>query len=170
MSGPHTAWNVVKTTIFLLVFWFVFVLALPIGVSIVEVELGIQRFPPQPLLAAAMLLGFTLLAGWSAFTLAIAGQGTPVPLDPPAALVTRGPYAYLRHPFASAVTGQVVGLGIALGSVPVIAYAAAALAAWYFFVRPREERTLEERFGERMREYRRAVRGFRPRLRPYRVR
>jgi protein-S-isoprenylcysteine O-methyltransferase Ste14 len=170
MSEPHTAWNVVKTVIFLLVFWFVFVLAVPIGVSIVEIGLGIQRFPPQPFLAAALLSFFTSLAGWSALTLTIAGQGTPLPIDPPATLVTRGPYAYLRHPFASAVTGQVVGLGIALGSVPVIAYAAVALAVWYFLVRPREERTLEQRFGDRMREYRGAVRGFRPRLRPYRVR
>jgi protein-S-isoprenylcysteine O-methyltransferase Ste14 len=169
MSGHGTLWNLVKTVIFLAVFWFVFVFLVPIGISILEVGLGIQRFPPQPLLAGLMLLGFTLLAAWSALTFAIVGRGTPLPVDPPATLVTRGPYAYLRHPFAAAATGQVVSLGIALGSVPVIAYAVVALAAWYFFVRPREEHALEERFGDRMLHYRRAVRGFRPRLTPYRV-
>jgi protein-S-isoprenylcysteine O-methyltransferase Ste14 len=170
MSTAHTTWAVLKTLVFLVLFWLVFLYALPIGLSIVEVDLGIQRFPPKPLLAAALLLVFTVIATWSALTLAIAGKGTPLPFDPPQSLVTAGPYAYLRHPFVAAVTGQIVGLGIALGSVPILAYATTLTAAWYFFIRPREERTLEARFGDRMREYRRAVRGFRPRLSPYRVR
>jgi protein-S-isoprenylcysteine O-methyltransferase Ste14 len=170
MGVGHTAWTVVKTVTFLLGFWFVFVFAVPIGISIAEVALGIQRFPPKPVVAAFALLGGTLLGSWSALTFAIRGGGTPLPLDPPVLLVTQGPYAYLRHPFVLGFSAQVVGLGTALGSVPVLAYVTTAMAIWYFFVRPAEERALEERFGERMREYRRAVRGFRPRLRPYRVR
>jgi protein-S-isoprenylcysteine O-methyltransferase Ste14 len=170
MSAARTAWNTAKTVMFLLVFWAVFLFALPMGLSIVEIGVGIQRFPPLPMAAGLLLLVFTILAVWAALTLAIAGQGTPLPIDPPATLVTRGPYAYVRHPFALAVTGQVVGLGLAFGSVPVLVYAVVALATWYFLVRPREERALEERFGRRMLEYRRAVHGFRPRLTPYRVR
>jgi protein-S-isoprenylcysteine O-methyltransferase Ste14 len=59
---------------------------------------------------------------------------------------------------------QIVGLGIALGSIPVISYAAVAMTFWYFVIRPREERTLDSRFVGAMAQYRSHVRGFRPRL------
>ena len=168
MSAGRTAWLVIKTTGFLIVFWAVFVFAVPIGISIVEIAIGIQRFPPMPLLAAGLLLFFTALAVWSAMMLAVAGRGTPLPIDPTRELVTTGPYSYVRHPFAAAATGQIVGLGIGLGSVPVLAYATVAMATWYFLVRPREERRLDARFGPPARAYRESVRGFRPRLKPYR--
>lgn len=168
MSAARTAWDVAKTAAFLIVFWAVFLFGLPIAISVVEVAQGIQRFPPMPIVAGGLLLTFTILALWSAMALAVAGHGTPLPIDPTRRLVTAGPYAYVRHPFASAATGQIVALGIALGSVPVLAYATIAMAAWYFFVRPREERSLEARFGDPARTYRAQVRGFRPRLTPYR--
>ena len=168
MTPRRIALNVVKTVAFLVAFWFVFLFAVPMGISIVEVESGIQRFPPPLLLAPAVLLVFTCLAVWAAMSLAIIGGGTPLGIDPPHELVTSGPYAFIRHPFVTAVTGQVVGLGIALGSIPVLAYAVVLMTIWYYGIRPREERALEERFGDRARAYRRAVRGFRPRLTAYR--
>jgi protein-S-isoprenylcysteine O-methyltransferase Ste14 len=140
----------------------VFLFAIPIGISIVEIELGIQRFPSKPLLAGPLLVVSTLLVLWAALTLAVKGAGTPLPIDPPREFVVTGPYAYLRHPFVAGLTAQIVALGIALGSVPVIAYAAVAMAVWYYGVRPREERRLDERFGSQVQEYRRRVRGFRP--------
>ena len=139
-----------------------FLFAIPIGISIIEINLGIQRFPPKPLLAGPMLALFTFLVVWAAMTLAVKGRGTPLSIDPTRAFVVSGPYAYIRHPFVTGMTGQIVALGIALGSVPVIAYAAVALAVWYYGVRPREERSLDARFGTRVQEYRRSVRGFRP--------
>jgi protein-S-isoprenylcysteine O-methyltransferase Ste14 len=135
---------------------------MPIGISIVEIELGIQRFPSQPLLAVPLLIASTILVIWSAIILAVKGGGTPLPVDPTRELVVSGPYAYVRHPFVTGVTGQVVALGIALGSVPVIAYAAVLFVVWYYGIRPREERRLAERFGAAADEYRRRVRGFRP--------
>jgi protein-S-isoprenylcysteine O-methyltransferase Ste14 len=98
------AWIVTKTLLYLVCFWFVFVFVLPIGVSIVEVELGIQRFPGPPVLAALLLLVFTLLGLWAALTLAVRGRGTPAPFDAPRELVTQGPYAFVRHPLVAAVT------------------------------------------------------------------
>ena len=161
--------NVIKTVVFLLVIWFTFLFALPIAVSIVEIELGIQRFPPQ-LLAASVLLGaFTLLGVWAALTLALKGRGTPAPFAPPKDFVVSGPYGYVRHPFAIALLGQGVGVGIAMGSIPVLAYVVLMMTIYYYLVRPVEERTLEARFGDRMRAYARAVRGFRPRLKPYKL-
>jgi protein-S-isoprenylcysteine O-methyltransferase Ste14 len=154
--------NVVKTTIFLIAIWSVFVFAIPIGISIVEIELGIQRFPSQPLFALPLLTISTLLVVWASMTLAVKGGGTPLPVDPTRELVVTGPYAYMRHPFVAGITGQIVALGIAFGSIPVIAYAALAMAIWYYGIRPGEERRLDQRFGARVQEYRRRVRGFRP--------
>jgi protein-S-isoprenylcysteine O-methyltransferase Ste14 len=162
------AWNIVKTLAALLTAWFVFLFLIPLGISIVEVGLGIQRFPPQYLAAAALLALSTLAAVWAALTIAVAGGGTPVPFDGARALVTTGPYAYLRYPLAVAGTGQVVALGLAFGSVPVLVYATLALVVWYYWMRPATERALAARFGASWRDYAGAVRGFRPRLTPYR--
>jgi protein-S-isoprenylcysteine O-methyltransferase Ste14 len=164
MSRTRTAANVAKTLLFLFAFWAVFLFALPMAISVVEIGLGIQRFPAMPRIAGLLILCSTALAIWAALTLATAGDGTPVALDPPRVLTTKGPYAYIRHPFAAAATAQIIGLGLALGSVPVLVYAAGSMALWYFVIRPREERTLDQRFGQAAREYRGAVRGFRPRF------
>jgi protein-S-isoprenylcysteine O-methyltransferase Ste14 len=140
----------------------VFLFAIPIGISIIEIELGIQRFPPMPITATALLVASTLLMLWAALTLAIRGAGTPLPIDPTREFVVTGPYAFMRHPFVAGATGQIVGIGVAFGSVPVLVYAAVSLIVWYYGIRPGEERTLDHRFGDRVREYRRRVRGFRP--------
>jgi protein-S-isoprenylcysteine O-methyltransferase Ste14 len=167
MSAARTAGNVGKTLVFLLAFWAVFLYGIPIAISVVEIAIGIQRFPPMPLMAGVLLLVSTAIAMWAAMTLAIRGNGTPLALDPPRVLITSGPYAHMRHPFAAAATAQIVGLALALGSVPVLAYATVAMAVWYFAVRPHEEQVLDKRFGQNARDYRAHVRGFRPRLRPY---
>ena len=160
----QTLWNVVRTAAFLLIMWSVWLVAVPLAISIVEVRIGIQRFPPQWWLAGPLLLLSTLLAVWAALTLALAGGGTPANFAPTRTLVTTGPYAFVRHPFAIGLTGQIAALGIALGSIPVIVYAAAGFVVWYYVVRPREERALDSRFGDPARAWRRRVRGFRPTL------
>ncbi len=157
-----------KTLVFLGAFWFAFLFVLPISVSIAEIELGIQRFPPQMQLATWLLAGSTALGLWAALTLALAGDGTPVPFDTARKLVVSGPFAYIRDPFMVSAIGQGVAVGIALGSIPVIVYVSLALIVWYFVVRPAEERDLDARFGKEWRTYAKAVRSARPRLTPYR--
>jgi protein-S-isoprenylcysteine O-methyltransferase Ste14 len=164
----HTWWNIVKTLGFLLLFWFVFLLVVPIAVSIVEIELGIQRFPPLLRTAGIALVVFGVLGIWAAITLAVVGQGTPAPFDTVRRLVTRGPYAYVRNPLVIAAIGLGGAIGVVLGSVPVLAYIALSLLVWYAFVRPAEERDLARRFGDSWTDYARSVRAFRPRLTPYR--
>ena len=166
--GARPLWNVCKTLAFLFAFWGVFLFWLPLAISLAEVRLGLQRFPPQQWLARPLLLVMTLLAVWAAFTFALRGGGTPLPLDAPRDFVVSGPYAYLRHPFVAGAVGQIVALGIALGSLPVIAYAALAMVVWYYGIRPREEQALLTRFGEPAQKYFRHVRAFRPRASAYR--
>lgn len=163
------SWNIVKTLLFLTLFWFVYLLVLPIALSVVEVQLGIQRFPPQPLPALLLLLGGSALGLWAGVTLAVNGQGTPAPFDTARTFVVRGPYAYLRHPLVLAAMAQGTAIGVSLGSIPVLAYFATSIFFWYLRVRPAEERDLEARFGASWRDYASAVRAFRPRLSPYRA-
>ena len=161
-------WNVIKTLIGLILIWFVFLFLVPLGISIVEVGFGIQRFPPQYASAGALLLASTIVAIWAAMSVAISGQGTPFLVDGTRRIVVSGPYAYLRYPLALATTGQLVALAISLGSVPVLVYGAIAFVLWYYLVRPADERDQAARFGSAWQAYTEAVRGFRPRLTPYR--
>jgi len=48
-----------------------------------------------------------------------------------------------------------------------LAYVACGAVLWNFLARPWEERDLEFQFGEHYRAYKRAVRCWLPRLRPY---
>jgi protein-S-isoprenylcysteine O-methyltransferase Ste14 len=163
-------WNVTKTLFEIVAFWFVFLIALPIAISIVEVELAVQRFPGYPMVAALMLAFFTLIGLWAALTIAINGRGTPLPQDEARRLVFSGPYAYVRNPLAIAVMGQGTAIVLTLGSYPVMIYMAAFGLWLYFYARPREERHLRERYGKEWASYAREVRAYRPRLTPYRPR
>jgi len=92
--------------------------------------------------------------------------GTPVPLDPPTALVTGGPYAYVANPMQLAGTILLAAWGLVLASPAVVAAAvmgaafSAGLAAWS------EERELDGRFGGAWGAYRRHVRLWWPSWRP----
>lgn len=166
-ARPSAFWSLVKTIVLLVVLWGIVVFAVPIGISVVEIELGLQRFPTPPTVAGALLLISTLIGLWAAITLAIRGRGTPLPLDPPHRLVIEGPYAFVRHPFALAMLGQMAAIALAMGSAPVSAYVVLSAVVWQFVIRPREEKTLEQRFGSSWRRYCRNVHALRPRLTPY---
>jgi protein-S-isoprenylcysteine O-methyltransferase Ste14 len=164
-----TWWNVTKTLLETLVFWFVFLMALPIGISVIEVQLAIQRFPGYPVIAAAMLALFSVIGLWAALTIAIQGRGTPLPVDEARRLVTTGPYAYVRHPLSIAFMGQGTAIVLALGSYPVMIYMFAFGLWLYYYARRREEKHLRERYGKEWEAYAREVRGYRPRLSAYRA-
>lgn len=168
-ARPAAAWwNVTKTLLEVFAFWFVFLIVLPIVISVAEVELALQRFPGFPVLAALMLAFFSVIGLWAALTIAIQGRGTPLPVDEARRLVTSGPYAYVRNPLSIAAMGQGTAIVLALGSIPVMIYIA-ALGAWlYFYARPREEKHLKERYGKEWVAYAREVHAYRPRLTPYR--
>lgn len=114
------------------------------------------------------LLLFLALPGVSAvFEFAERGHGTPIPYDPPQRLVTSGLYRYLANPMQTSCT-LVMLLWAAMlrnqwllyaGSVSLI-YSAGI--AWWD-----EREDLARRFGEPWRSYRREVRNWWPRWRPY---
>jgi protein-S-isoprenylcysteine O-methyltransferase Ste14 len=120
------------------------------------------------------VLGVVLIAAGAAVLLAafarfvVEGLGTPAPVAPTERLVTGGLYRHVRNPMYLAVAATIVGQALLLGSLALLAYAAAFVAVTAAFVRLYEEPTLAGRFGEEYEAYRRAVPGWRPRLRPWR--
>jgi len=122
---------------------------------------------------ALQLAGLVLLAvGLLLFTTSLRrfvteGEGTLAPWDPPRALVLRGPYRFVRNPMISGVIFILFSEACVLLSAPHATWAAAFLALNLIYIPLVEEPQLERRFGDPYREYRRHVRRFLPRLRPW---
>jgi len=95
------------------------------------------------------------------------GGGTPVPFDPPRRLVTSGPYAYVANPMQLSAALVLAGWGAMLGSPWVAAGALAAVAYSVGIAAWDEGDDMRGRFGDAWLAYRRAVRPWLPRWRPY---
>ena len=96
------------------------------------------------------------------------GAGTPAPVAPARHLIVGGLYRHVRNPIYVALIAVILGEALLLGQPILVPYAAAVFAAVASFVRWREEPVLTARFGTPYMEYRRAVPGWVPRLRPWR--
>jgi len=82
-------------------------------------------------------------------------------------LVVVGPYRYVRNPMYLAVLMIILGQALLSGSGGALLYAGTVLLAVVVFVLGYEEPTLELEYGDEYREYRRNVRGWLPRVRPW---
>jgi protein-S-isoprenylcysteine O-methyltransferase Ste14 len=122
---------------------------------------------------ATQLAGLVSLAvglalfGASLRNFAVRGRGTLAPWDPPKTLVVDGPYRYVRNPMIAGVVFIVFGEALILRSWPHARWAIFFLAVNAVYIPLLEEPLLERRFGNAYREYRRHVRRFLPRTRPW---
>ena len=102
----------------------------------------------------AGLIPLCLGAAGLAWNLAVhfaPGETVPVSLVPEN-LISRGPYRFSRNPMYVCEQALLLGWTVYLGS-PGLLFGASALGAGMQYVVGREERTLEERFGDSWREY-----------------
>lgn len=106
----------------------------------------------------AMILGLV-----SGFHLITHGRGTPLPLDPPRALVTSGPYRIVRNPQAIAMFLAVSGEVAAIRSRFLWIMLPLTLIYLEVLVGPWEERQLTAMYGEAYLVYKRRVRKWLPR-------
>ena len=123
----------------------------------------IARYHPLWLIAAiaASIPGITAVRD-----LALSGDGTPVPLDPPRHLVTHGIYSYCRNPMQFSMTTLLLLQSAYLSNIwPAII---ALLSAIYSegFARWSEQHDMHQRFGKRWQQYRESVRPWIPRWKP----
>src|SRR5205085_12305798 len=116
--------------------------------------------------AALLAAGAGVLAH-TVIRFAVEGLGTPFPAAPTQNLVVGGLYRYVRNPMYLAVIAIVLGQAAILGRVVLVTYAAVFWAIVAGFVVIYEEPTLSERYGDQYDAYRRAVRRWWPRARPW---
>jgi len=95
------------------------------------------------------------------------GRGVPTPVLPARHLVVSGLYRHVRNPMYIAVLSVIVGQGLLFGNGPVLRYALAVALGFHLFVLLHEEPSLSRRFGAEYENYRRAVRRWIPRLKPW---
>jgi hypothetical protein len=114
------------------------------------------------LLALPAILGFSAVQEF-----VLRGRGTPLPYDAPSRLVTTGPYAFVANPMQLSAALVFVIWGVMLDSVWIVVAAAmtvfysVGLATWH------ERDHLIGRFGDAWVAYRREVRAWRVRAKPY---
>ncbi len=89
-------------------------------------------------------------------------------MAPTERLVVGGSYRYVRNPMYVAVLAIILGQALLFASSAVALYAVVAWATTFAFVHFYEEPTLARRYGDQYEAYRRAVRGWVPRLTPWR--
>jgi protein-S-isoprenylcysteine O-methyltransferase Ste14 len=142
-----------------LFFWGLFLVVIPVVIASVEARWLLRLEFPGPLRLAGgiVLLAATVLGVWSAVSMSLQGDGTPLPSRMPKRLVVAGPYRFVRNPMAIAGIAQGVAVGLLLGSWVVVAYALCGSLFWNAIVRPLEEADLAARFGPDFEDYRASV-------------
>lgn len=124
------------------------------------------QVPPVATVAAVVILsGVAVLL--DAFIRFARADGTPAPIMPTGHLVVVGPYRYVRNPMYLAVLSIILGQALLFRSGGALLYAGIVGLAVVLFVLGYEQPTLESEYGDEYREYRRNVRGWVPRLRPW---
>lgn len=146
----------------LVVFWTTFFVLVPLLLQTVESRLHLSwkvlDHPTVHGVGGAIFVLASALGLWACVTMALRGEGTPLPAETARELVIAGPYRWVRNPMALAGMFQTIAVGLVLGSWMVIAIAGAGALAWNFLIRPTEEADLTARFGAPYRRYAEQVR------------
>ena len=122
--------------------------------------LALDWLRPAPFLSSAVqyALGAVLivlalaLAGAAIFRFARAGTNVPT-RRPATALVVAGPYRFTRNPIYVGMILLLLGIGVMIDSVWIVAVAVPFALVLRYGVIAREERYLAAKFGEPYRQY-----------------
>lgn len=150
----RVSWVLAKTLIFTIVAPGTVTGLIPYLLLAPGAEFEIDRFKLFGLLPIA--LGAAAYF-WCAWDFAMAGRGTPFPLDAPRVFVARGLYRYVRNPMYVAVVSIILGEALVFESWRLFVYALIAWTISHLFVVLYEEPTLRRKFGPQYEEYRRSV-------------
>jgi protein-S-isoprenylcysteine O-methyltransferase Ste14 len=125
-----------------------------------------------PLWRAAQIVGALLIVAGlipvvHAFVQFTKAGGTPMPLAPTQRLVVTGSNRYVRNPMYLGLLVVILGQALLFGSLWLLGYAALLWIITASFVCGYEEPTLAREYGSEYEEYRRNVRAWLPRWRPW---
>jgi protein-S-isoprenylcysteine O-methyltransferase Ste14 len=98
---------------------------------------------------------------------ALQGLGTPAPIFPTRHLIVNGYYRYVRNPMYVAVTAAVIGQGLMLWNLRVLAYGAVLWLGFHLFVLAYEEPMLRATYDAEYETFCAAVPRWIPRLTPW---
>ncbi|MDR3158862.1 MAG: isoprenylcysteine carboxylmethyltransferase family protein [Zoogloeaceae bacterium] len=156
--------------------WIIPVLTLPMNVLVFipAIVLWLIRYRweanhPVLLVMGGLLLflGFGL-AFWTMRIFHHIGKGTAAPWDPPQRLVVSGPYRHVRNPMLTSVFMTLAAEALLLNSWAIFILLAVFVFGNMLYFPLVEEKTLEKRFGNAYRDYKRNVPRWLPRLTPWR--
>jgi protein-S-isoprenylcysteine O-methyltransferase Ste14 len=105
------------------------------------------------------ILGLALIIAGSIFWLycigifKLIGKGTPVPIQPPKALVVQGLYKYTRNPMYISTLAVVLGYFFFFGHTSLVVYLFLLFIGLHLFVVLYEEPTLTNKFGKQYKNY-----------------
>jgi protein-S-isoprenylcysteine O-methyltransferase Ste14 len=102
-----------------------------------------------------------------AFTQFVKAGGTPMPIAPTQRLVVTGFNRYVRNPMYVGLFIAIIGQALLFGSWALLVYAALVSTAFASFVHWYEEPTLVRDYDGEYETYRRNVRAWLPRWRPW---
>jgi len=118
--------------------------------------------------AATLILAGVVALGRCVWDFFASGHGTLAPIDPPRYLVVQGLYRFTRNPMYNGVLAILFGEAWIFESSALLKYALLVFILFHLFVRFHEEPSLESRFGESYRRYRKAVPRWGITVRPFR--
>ena len=142
--------------------------------AVFGIGLLVQHFLPVARVAlagtAAQLAGMlflsvsVILAAWS-FACFWRASTSPLPIQPSRALVTTGPYRFIRNPMYAGLACLHAGLAIRLNVFWALFFLPVVLVLVRHLVLAGEERYLEQKFGDEYRRYKARVPRWLPRFR-----
>lgn len=116
-------------------------------------------------IATALIALGVFLTAWSAFHFQKV-RGTPVPFNPPPALVMTGPYRFVRNPMLTGVFLILFGIGFAIKSLSlVVVFTPLYVLANVWELKEIEEPELVKRLGEKYVAYQKQTPMFIPGMR-----
>jgi protein-S-isoprenylcysteine O-methyltransferase Ste14 len=115
-----------------------------------------------------MCLGLFVMI-WTVSTFIKIGKGTLAPWSPARNFIIEGMYGYVRNPMIMAVLTVLIGESIALLSLNITKWTIIFFVINNIWFVVYEEPNLEKKFGEEYIDYKKNVRRWVPRLKPYRL-
>ncbi len=119
----------------------------------------------QALAVLVAIVGVAMVI-WVSVNFVRRGKGTPVPVEPPAFLVTEGLYRLVRNPMYTGAVLIVLAWFVYFGAWQLLLYAAGLWALLHISLVVFEEPQLKRRFGAAYEQYLSAVPRWIPRIGP----